>query len=88
MYRNEAPMLNNKYFPKDYLAHPNYLDGNNINAATEFEAFKYPHLQMRNISFEVSGGKRLLDAITLEVRGGELLAVMSTNGKRGGYFNI
>jgi hypothetical protein len=49
-----------------------------------FDGFKYPHLQLRNVSFDVRRGRkydRLLDGVTFEVRGGEILAVLATNGR-------
>lgn len=49
-----------------------------------FDGFKYPHLQLRNVSFDVRRGRkydRLLDGVTFEARGGEILAIMATKGK-------
>ena len=39
IFRNDAPMVNESYFPKD---------GYGLSAAVEAEGFKYPHLQLRN----------------------------------------
>ena len=65
-------MLNDKYFPKD-----GGLLGNHV---AEVEGYKYPHLQLRNVSYS-RGGRRLLDSISLEARGGELVAILATNSK-------
>jgi hypothetical protein len=78
-YRHEAPMLNDKYFPRDYLAsgHQNGFHA----PPTDHDGFKYPHLQLRNVCFSTKSGDRILDAITMEARGGELMAVMCTKRK-------
>ena len=71
-------MLNDKYFPKDNYGH---LGDFNDNA--EVEGFKYPHLQLRNISYSVRKGRKqevLLDMISVEARGGELVALLSSKG--------
>ena len=65
-------MLNDKYFPKD-----GGLLGSHV---PEVEGYKYPHLQLRNISYS-RGGRRLLDSVSLEARGGELVAILATNSK-------
>jgi hypothetical protein len=70
--RHDAPMLNDKYFPKD-----GGLLGSHV---PEVEGYKYPHLQLRNISYS-RGGRRLLDSVSLEARGGELVAILATNSK-------
>jgi hypothetical protein len=92
-YRNEAPMLNDKYFPRDVYGGSNaYLGQTNVsivpnggvvtNGQGEYDGFKYPHLQLRNLSYDErrKGSKfeRILDGITMEARGGELVAVMAT----------
>ena len=82
-YRHDAPMLNNKYFPKDgFGSMANMLE------AEEMEGFKYPHLQLRNLSYSVrspgcagGGEERLLDTLNMEARGGELVAVLATKSK-------
>ncbi len=75
-YRHEAPMLNDKYFPRDYLAQQN---GYHADAAErEYDGFKYPHLQLRNVTFGTKSGDRILDGITMEARGGEIMAIMAT----------
>ena len=47
--------------------------------------FKYPHLQLRDVSCDVrseSGGwETLLNSISLEARGGEIIAILSTKCK-------
>lgn len=55
---------------------------------TDDDGFKYPHLQLRNVRCETltgSGQPRrwiaLLDDINLEVRGGEIMAIMATKGE-------
>ena len=93
-YRNEAPMLNDKYFPRDFT-------GSSYHAHSEpaavAEGYKYPHLQLRNVCFDAkrgrggkngrgrvggtAGSERILDGITMEARGGELVAVMSTKSE-------
>merc|ERR1712223_535404 len=97
-YRHEAPMLNNKYFPKDAYGGSNaYLGQTNVsivpngghvtNGQGEYDGFKYPHLQLRNVSFDLrrKGNKfeRILDGITMETRGGDLLAIMATKRAEG-----
>jgi len=85
-YRHDAPMLNNKYFPKD-----GYGSLGNVVEAEELEGFKYPHLQLKNLCYSVKqasclGGQReerLLDMINIEARGGELVAVLATKSKEG-----
>ena len=68
-------MLNDKYFPKDSSdSLGNFVD-------EEVEGFKYPHLQLRNISYSVRKGRKeevLLDMINVEARGGELVAVLAS----------
>ena len=68
-------MLNDKYFPKDsYGSLGNFVD-------EEVEGFKYPHLQLRNISYSVRKGRKeevLLDMINVEARGGDLVAVLAS----------
>ena len=95
-YRHEAPMLNDKYFPKDAYGGSNaYLGQTNVsivpnggmirNGEGEYDGFKYPHLQLRNVSYDAkrSGNKyeRILDGITMETRGGDLTAIMATKRK-------
>ena len=93
-YRHEAPMLNDKYFPRDYLGTSNYLGngasnglangGSASNGGPEYDGFKYPHLQLRNVCFDTKRGKnseRILDSITMEARGGELVAILATKRK-------
>jgi ABC-type multidrug transport system ATPase subunit len=80
-YRHDTPMLNDKYFPKDTYGHL----GDFIENA-EVEGFKYPHLQLRNISYSVRKGRKeemLLDMISVEARGGELVALLSSKGTEG-----
>lgn len=79
----EAPMLNDKYFPRDYLGINGYHAGNHnaAPAADHVDGFKYPHLQLRNVSFATKAGDRILEGITMEARGGELMAVMATKRK-------
>ena len=46
--------------------------------------FKFPHLQLRNVSYSVTRGRReerVLDMINIEARGGELLAILATSSK-------
>ncbi|XP_042227847.1 uncharacterized protein LOC121870137 [Homarus americanus] len=69
----EPPMLNDKLFPRD---NPWPEEGG--------MGIKGPHLQVRGLVYETHGrGGRthLLDGISLEARGGEVLAVMATNGE-------
>ena len=72
-------MLNDKYFPKDsYGTIGDFIDNE------EVEGFKYPHLQLRNISYSVKRGRKedmLLDMISVEARGGELVAVLASKGE-------
>ncbi|XP_037795975.1 ATP-binding cassette sub-family G member 8-like [Penaeus monodon] len=71
----DPPMLNDKLFPRD---NP-WPDEGGMGA-------KGPHLQVRGLVYETRGrGGRthLLDGISLEARGGEVLAVMATNDSEG-----
>ncbi|XP_071541495.1 ATP-binding cassette sub-family G member 8 [Panulirus ornatus] len=71
----EPPMLNDKLFPRD---NPWSEEGG--------MGLKGPHLQVRGLVYETRGrGGRthLLDGITLEARGGEVLAVLATNESEG-----
>ena len=46
--------------------------------------FKYPHLQLRNVSYDVkyrTGWERVLEGIHIEAKGGEIVAIMATNRK-------
>ena len=68
------------------------IPNGNSGHSDAYDGFKYPHLQLRNVSFDVRRGRkydRLLDAVSFEVRGGEILAVMATKGKTclNSYFN-
>ena len=74
-------MLNDKYFPKDGAL----LGGSGH--MTEMEGYKYPHIQLRNISYS-RGSRRLLDSISLEARGGELVAILATNRKYREYLSL
>eukprot|EP00096_Caligus_rogercresseyi_P011213 TRINITY_DN4346_c0_g1_i1.p1 TRINITY_DN4346_c0_g1~~TRINITY_DN4346_c0_g1_i1.p1 ORF type:complete len:975 (+),score=241.06 TRINITY_DN4346_c0_g1_i1:188-3112(+) len=87
-YRNEAPMVNDKYFPKDriYGSNGNFLGGGLMGADIIREGLKHPHLQIRGLNFEIRRDGhfiRLLDEISLDVRGGELLAIMATKEDEG-----
>ena len=64
-------MVNESFFPKD---------GYGLSHAVETEGFKYPHLQLRGVS-ATRGNTRILDSITLEARGGDLIAVLATKGE-------
>lgn len=69
-------MLNDKLFPRDN-PWPDEVGGG-------MGGHKGPHLQVRGLVYETKGkGGRthLLDGISLEARGGEVLAIMATNGK-------
>ena len=61
-------------------------------SGTEAGLFKYPHLQLRNVSYSVRGRggragaglgaeERILDMINIEARGGELLAILATSSE-------
>ena len=85
------------HFPKDVYGGSNaYLGQTNVsivpngghvtNNQGEYDGFKYPHLQLRNITFDARRSKgnkfdRILDGITMETRGGDLLAIMATKRK-------
>ena len=81
--RHDAPILNDKYFPKSVYG------GSMANIADPEEQgdtglFKYPHLQLRNVSYSVRRGRReerILDMINIEARGGELVAILATSSK-------
>ena len=81
--RHDAPILNDKYFPKSVYG------GSMANIADPEDQgdtglFKYPHLQLRNVSYSVRRGRReerILDMINIEARGGELVAILATSSK-------
>ena len=79
-YRHDAPILNDKYFPKaGYGSMANIIEED-----ADTGLFKYPHLQLRNVSYSVRRGRReerILDMINIEARGGELVAVLATSSK-------
>ncbi|KAL0277041.1 UNVERIFIED_CONTAM: hypothetical protein PYX00_004462 [Menopon gallinae] len=54
-------------------------------AAPEAGPFQYPHLQVRNLEIESKDdkGRYLLQGVSFEVRGGELLSVMTTQVSEG-----
>lgn len=71
----EPPILNDKLFPRDPLW--------NEEMGLPFGP-KMPHLQMRGIVVEVKAGRGwtpLLDGISMEVKGGEIMAVITASGK-------
>ena len=76
------------YTNDGYDAHKNQITlgygGNGIDAGGSGE-FKYPHIQLRDVSCDVrsegGGWETLLNSVTLEARGGEILAILSTKGK-------
>lgn len=97
-YRSEAPMLNDKYFPRDVYGGSNaYLGQTHVsvvpngglvtNSNGDYDGFKYPHIQLRNLSYDEKrkGNKydRVLDSISMEARGGELVAIMATKREEG-----
>lgn len=73
----EPPILNDKFFPRD----PPWgedIGGNPYGP-------KAPHLQLRGIIVETKGPNGggwtpLLDGISIEVKGGEVIAIMATTG--------
>ncbi|XP_050735223.1 ATP-binding cassette sub-family G member 8-like [Eriocheir sinensis] len=72
----DPPMLNDKLFPRDnpWAEEIGGMGG------------KGPHLQVRGLVYETrgSGGRtHLLDGISLEARGGEVLAVLATSEAEG-----
>ncbi|KAK3875689.1 hypothetical protein Pcinc_019456 [Petrolisthes cinctipes] len=72
----EPPMLNDKLFPRDN-PWPDEVGGGGMGM------HKGPHLQVRGLVYETKGkGGRthLLDSISMEARGGEVLAILATNG--------
>jgi len=80
-YRHDAPILNDKYFPKD-----TYGSMGNVVDTEDPEGFKYPHLQLRNVSYSVRKGRkeeRILDMINIEARGGELVAILASSREEG-----
>ena len=79
-------MLNDKYFPRDYLngglnGYHTGMGNHGGAGGDHVDGFKYPHLQLRNVGFATKAGERILEGITMEVRGGELMAVMATKRK-------
>ena len=63
------------------------------NGQGDYDGFKYPHLQLRNVCLDVRKKvyrnfsccsevrQRVLDGISMETRGGELVAIMATKRK-------
>ena len=79
-YRHDAPILNDKYFPKAAYGSM----ANIIEEDSDTGLFKYPHLQLRNVSYSVRKGtreERILDMINIEARGGELVAILATSSE-------
>ena len=79
-YRHDAPILNDKYFPKAAYGSM----ANIIEEDSDTGLFKYPHLQLRNMSYSVRKGareERILDMINIEARGGELVAILATSSE-------
>ena len=79
-FRNDAPILNDKYFPKAMYGSM----ANMVEEDPDTGLFKYPHLQLRNVSYSVRRGRReerVLDMINIEARGGELVAILATSSK-------
>lgn len=86
----DSHLLNETFFPRDPSLLPMTIDG-----VPEGSVIKYPHIQVRGLSFEelvkVPGrmGRsekrwfRVLDDVTFEVHGGELLGVLATNEYEG-----
>ena len=54
--------------------------------------FKYPHLQLRDVSCDVrsegGGWETLLNSISLEAKGGEIVAILSTKCKQNLQLNL
>ncbi|XP_023342184.1 ATP-binding cassette sub-family G member 8 [Eurytemora carolleeae] len=73
-YKNDAPLLNESFFPRDVYGSMAQL--------SDVEGFKYPHLQLRNLSY-TRGDTRVLDNINIEARGGEIVAVLATKSEDG-----
>ncbi|XP_043227809.1 ATP-binding cassette sub-family G member 8-like [Amphibalanus amphitrite] len=68
-YGKEPPMLNDKLFPKDQAADT-----------------KHPHLQVRDLTCERperGGWRRLVEGVTFEARGGDLVGIMTTAEREG-----
>ncbi|XP_042910470.1 ATP-binding cassette sub-family G member 8 isoform X2 [Parasteatoda tepidariorum] len=89
-YSHDAPMLNERFFPKDSFY--SSLPGANNDGGLP----RYPHLQVRDLSYELDmssawhtlcGGARtklrMLEGLSFEARGGEILAIMATTENEG-----
>lgn len=89
-YNHDAPMLNERFFPKDSFY--SSLPGANTDGGLP----RYPHLQVRDLSYELDmssawhtlcGGARtklrMLEGLSFEARGGEILAIMATTENEG-----
>ncbi|KFM74661.1 ATP-binding cassette sub-family G member 8, partial [Stegodyphus mimosarum] len=89
-FYHDAPMLNERFFPKD--SYYSTLPG----APSEAGLPRYPHLQVRDLSYEMDmssawhtlcGGARtklrMLEGLSFEARGGEILAIMATTESEG-----
>ena len=79
-----VPYLNDGYDEEKNQTALGY-SRNGIDAGGSGE-FKYPHIQLRDVSCDVrsegGGWETLLNSITIEARGGEILAILSTKGKQ------
>ncbi|XP_054706333.1 LOW QUALITY PROTEIN: ATP-binding cassette sub-family G member 8-like [Uloborus diversus] len=86
-YQPDANMLNERFFPKD--SHFSTIP-------REGAGPRHPHLQVRDLSYEMDmssawhtlcGGARtklrMLEGLSFEVRGGEILAIMATTESEG-----
>lgn len=89
-YNHDAPMLNERFFPKD--SYYSTLPG----APSEGALPRYPHLQVRDLSYEMDmssawhtlcGGARtklrMLEGLSFEAKGGEIMAIMATTESEG-----
>ncbi|CAG0884113.1 unnamed protein product [Cyprideis torosa] len=75
-YETGIPMLNEKVFPKDPF----------FNGDFDSSLVKEPYLQVRGLTYERREGhlnRTILDSISFDCRGGELLSFMCTNEREG-----
>ena len=84
----EPPMLNDKLFPRDAAWNEDGVGVSGTigpgNMTSGLHGTKGPHLQVRGLMYDRRSSKDrslLLDGVSFEAKGGEILAVMATDGE-------
>ena len=97
---HEHSFTNQQPPPHHYLGN-SFVDNAGPNAANQPNQPKFPHLIVRNLYFEIDrtsnsrrvcGAQRqkirIIDNVSFEVRAGEMLAILATNGKFNFFFEL